>query len=606
MNKYKIAALASVIIMATSSAQADCPIDGAKPINIGSINPQNGFPQWIQDINGTSLEMCLDAGTNCTFDPVADNNPFSEQIGFGAEAFWWMADASINTNSGLSATLVQAVEAAFATESPADGDQFPFTRLRIRVDVPMAGIYTITHPFGQRVFEVESVGAKREINDTIDMAFDANSQHQGRIGPFLKSTSAPQGFLGNGTATTVTGSPCGTNFFRIEGVAKDGTPLNLDGAGGNVVQTDQFTVIGKLYSGVTNTPLSIDRATYSRTTTGQVDIFASAPASATVTFSGESNLPTNNMPLIGDNNGHFAAHIPLSNAEKLPSNIKVSAKTASNAQTTLVKALTDNITISRAVYNTGTSTLVVNASSSDQSSIAPILTVANIGVMAKGALSQKRPFAPAFVTVTSSAGGSATLPVTFTGLTIPNTNTPPVATNDSAETFSGVPVIINVLKNDTDADNDPLRVTSTTQGKNGSVAFVDKTITYIPSSGFIGTDQFTYTIQDVKGAQVTATITVIVKATSTSEALTTLGLECRTSRQEWRVAGTSSAAAGTIISLFSGTTVATGSKISETTVDNLGNWTIRERQAPIACSTPVSLTSSTGAILENVAVRIRN
>jgi hypothetical protein len=45
--------------------------------------------------------------------------------------------------------LALAAEAAFNTETPAASDQFPFTRLRLRMDVPAAGIYTVTHPYGE-------------------------------------------------------------------------------------------------------------------------------------------------------------------------------------------------------------------------------------------------------------------------------------------------------------------------------------------------------------------------------------------------------------------------------------------------------------------------
>ena len=34
-----------------------------------------------------------------------------------------------------------ATEAAFLAD-PADGEQFPFTRLRIRLDVPQPGVYS--------------------------------------------------------------------------------------------------------------------------------------------------------------------------------------------------------------------------------------------------------------------------------------------------------------------------------------------------------------------------------------------------------------------------------------------------------------------------------
>ncbi len=127
-------------------AMAACPADGATPINIGPTNPVNGFPEYVLDSEGTALQICLDEVASdgspvaCLFDPPdLDPNSFSAQIGFGAEGFWWLAETGIDTLR-LPALIVQAVEAVFVSEVPVDGDQFPFTRLRIRIDVPEPGL----------------------------------------------------------------------------------------------------------------------------------------------------------------------------------------------------------------------------------------------------------------------------------------------------------------------------------------------------------------------------------------------------------------------------------------------------------------------------------
>lgn len=94
-------------------------------------------------------------------------------------------------------------------------------------------------------------------------------------------------------------------------------------------------------------------------------------------------------------------------------------------------------------------------------------------------------------------------------------NTPPVATADSSSTNEGVPVSVDVLVNDFDADGDQLMVTNvsgavngtTTIGPNGSA------VIYTPNAGFSGTDSFTYTISDGKGATASALVTVNTGAT---------------------------------------------------------------------------------------------
>lgn len=87
------------------------------------------------------------------------------------------------------------------------------------------------------------------------------------------------------------------------------------------------------------------------------------------------------------------------------------------------------------------------------------------------------------------------------------------AVDDSATTDEDTAVNIDVLANDTDADNDPLSVVGVTQGANGTVAInLDNTVTYTPSANFNGTDTFTYTVTDGNGGANTAQVAVTVNA----------------------------------------------------------------------------------------------
>ncbi len=90
-------------------------------------------------------------------------------------------------------------------------------------------------------------------------------------------------------------------------------------------------------------------------------------------------------------------------------------------------------------------------------------------------------------------------------------NLAPTALNDAAIVDNGLSVTIDVLSNDSDADNDALGVLSVTQGTNGAV-FINEnhTLTYIPNAGFIGNDTFTYTVFDGNGGSDTATVSVSV------------------------------------------------------------------------------------------------
>jgi VCBS repeat-containing protein len=87
----------------------------------------------------------------------------------------------------------------------------------------------------------------------------------------------------------------------------------------------------------------------------------------------------------------------------------------------------------------------------------------------------------------------------------PPINTPPQPVNDSTTTNEDTTVEIDVLSNDTDADNNPLTLSINETPTNGTATLndngtptdpTDDTITYTPNSNFNGTDSFTYTVSD--------------------------------------------------------------------------------------------------------------
>jgi len=91
---------------------------------------------------------------------------------------------------------------------------------------------------------------------------------------------------------------------------------------------------------------------------------------------------------------------------------------------------------------------------------------------------------------------------------VASVNDAPSAQNDSQTTQEGDAIEIAVLQNDEDPDGDPLRVESVTQPANGTVQNNGTTLTYVPDTGFAGTDSFTYTVTDSRGRTDTATVTV--------------------------------------------------------------------------------------------------
>lgn len=97
------------------------------------------------------------------------------------------------------------------------------------------------------------------------------------------------------------------------------------------------------------------------------------------------------------------------------------------------------------------------------------------------------------------------------GPTYSPTNNRPVVLGDSASTQEGMEVTIDVLANDTDADNDSLTVINLTQPEYGQATInEDETVTYRPDSGFTGEDYFTYSANDGSDDSGPATVKITV------------------------------------------------------------------------------------------------
>ncbi len=117
-------------------------------------------------------------------------------------------------------------------------------------------------------------------------------------------------------------------------------------------------------------------------------------------------------------------------------------------------------------------------------------------------------------TVTDGQGRSASATVTVKVLA---RNSPPIAAADTFPVEAGQPTLLAVLANDSDPEGGPLQVVGFTMPSHGSLVFnPDRTFTYTPAAGFLGQDQFTYTIRDNRGASAVATVTLVVAEVSQS------------------------------------------------------------------------------------------
>jgi hypothetical protein len=589
---------------------------------LGPIHPSNGYPVYYQDFTGLSLEQCLDTlDPLCGVLPVPDPlSPVSFPDNFPDEFFYWLGTSTMPTNGGGQALLVMALEGAFggATGGVVPGEQIVFGRIRFRVDNLIQGAtYTITHPYGVDTFVAEG-SAANSINFTEDIGgftvpnSDFSVALNSRIGPFLAwdpaESAPPVGYVGDPAIDhTVTGSPFGTNFFRIEGPS-------VGGPGVDVIQTDLFSVQGKIFTGVVPSPLTVDRSSYSRQSnapnpdSGQIAVFATSVGTSTLEVSGAGLVTT---PMLQDpfTPGKFFALLTSSTPGSFPTSITVT-NTADSPPTDVNSSLVDEVTIDVASFDEATGELTIHASSSDLLS-PPTLTAEGLGLLdAAGDLVVPGLLVPPpTLTVTSSAGGSDTELVTVIAAPAAPGNIPPTALDDTAVTTQDMSVTFSVVVNDFDPDGtlDLATVTIVTQATNGTAMVFDVdpdgTVTYTPNAGFTGTDSFTYTVDDDQGATSNvATVQITVNAPDT---LTVTRAEFRTGKSEWRVDGTATVITANVVTVYAGPTVG-GPVIGTAIVDTLGVWSFRERNSPIPASTTISVESSAGGILEGVPVTIRN
>ncbi|MER2512802.1 MAG: hypothetical protein ABTQ25_10400 [Nitrosomonas ureae] len=444
-NISKTMGLAFAFVFAVTMIGLNMPSANAALAGKGLIHPVNKFPTWFSDTNGVTLQLCLDGdGVTglCIFDPVIPGNATSVATGFGAEGFWWMGDASMNIAGGQ-AVLVLALEAAYGAGDPAPNDQFAFGRVRIRVDIPVDGEYKIWHPFlnennGCEPEVYNATAGRRAINITRDTGGAApfETMLSGEVGPFLVwdpaiAPVAPAGYVGDPNVPhEVIGGHCGINYFKIEGPVG----VDLDGSGNNVVETNLFSVQGKIYDQA-NTPPGIEsvRATYFRATnisngrtTARINVWVKAPTEATVELSG---VPQGNQngPMVFDGENTFfkRAALNFNFGLSVPDQVTITATSAGGLETVQAVNVVDQVTITQATWTPGVVKVVALTSDKIRSTAGgtipeltlhigsqtfPMLPVASVPGRYEVTVSEAGAFLvpPARVTVTSSQGGSDT------------------------------------------------------------------------------------------------------------------------------------------------------------------------------------------------------
>lgn len=403
------------------------------PDHLAAVGPLNefGFPRWYRDSNDVLLDLGIDpADPNLPAigelpDPAA---PLSFPGNFPDEAFYYLCETRLPTGGTAvagRARVILALEAAFGgAGNPQPGMQAVFGRIRFRIDraVPN-GVYVFTHPYGQSgELRADDRGRLFETEDISLSPLDFQAALGSQIGPFLRwsndAPQAPPGYLGDGaTPHRIAGSPVQQNYVIIEGpgigsLDVDGGPTRAPGepANRNKVFTNLFTVQGRE---ARVTGVRIDEAVYHRPAAGPptLDVRAgtepgrnlvlSAPGVAGAGFRAEGRVYLTRAAVIGEP----GAAITVTN-------------TSDNPPTAETTEPTDLVTAT-ATYNLDTSTLTVEARSSDEVAV-PALTAVGYGLL--NAVPEVFPdidAVPPTLTVTSSLGGRAVVPIAITGAPLP-------------------------------------------------------------------------------------------------------------------------------------------------------------------------------------------
>jgi hypothetical protein len=203
------------------------------------------FPASVTDANGTELVPCTDGTAACGSLAVGDVTAPD------GEGFYWSADSDDVPVGNGTVTLTLAHEFAFGGVD--NKTPITFSSIRFTFKGAPGGRYTFDTPYETGVV-IEHDAARR--NEGVDLGCgpaavgdvcNFAAADTTPVGPWLTSTSAPAGYLGDGaTADTVIGSPLGV----------DRNAFTVHAPDGSTATTDKFIVLGKIGTAVPKAVIS--------------------------------------------------------------------------------------------------------------------------------------------------------------------------------------------------------------------------------------------------------------------------------------------------------------------------------------------------------------
>jgi hypothetical protein len=222
---------AAVVLAIAAASPAYAVLQRMGPIDNSPAG--GGFPAWFQDSTGVTLDFCGPstqaelAGGWCVLLPGDTVAPQVFPDAFSDENFYVkVGNTLLDPGTGFKATLVVALEAAFAVGPVIAGDQMTFQRLRTFLpNVPFAGDYRVITPYtdisyfdmqpGDRIFETSDVGVA--CVGTFECTLN------GPQGPFLLPSATAGGAEVPPMPDLLT-APAGTDPFFDAAVAAGAAP----------------------------------------------------------------------------------------------------------------------------------------------------------------------------------------------------------------------------------------------------------------------------------------------------------------------------------------------------------------------------------------------
>jgi len=237
-------------ITTAAALVAAAALAGPASANLSAVSPNIsafGFPTYYEDSTGLQVGLCIE-DPGCPASPPAGDMKAPD-----GEAFYQLATATVTGTGGQSVTVDFNIEAAYLDNTPITFGRIQFTAKNLQP----GATYTVDHPYGTSHFTVGANGdlaggARAAQREETDGTFSGTLGTT--MGPFLRSTSAPAGYLGNGvTATTVTGGAV-RNTLTVTGPGLPEAATETDPVTGDTIivkpagiTTDKFVVEGKMF-----------------------------------------------------------------------------------------------------------------------------------------------------------------------------------------------------------------------------------------------------------------------------------------------------------------------------------------------------------------------